>query len=252
LDNIGIDLKSLDIENDKLEALLKVGNAQDINIEQLCSRISRIYQHVSMRFEPGARMILDAVLLTVAEISSDGDAKIPVAILPEMRVATGDGVLLRNRATDFEMWLTGNVDYGLCTYEAGDKDRVLSSDIAHVKRLAKSSIFLVEGKRLQDKPLYAFMPEAIAQAAALCEVTGTKTVKFCLTDGRKWIFSLFSKDDAGNRVCYEGRNFFSILEPDPDVNEASWKGSVRRVVELVYQWLVEDKNPLINPLYVLS
>ncbi|KAJ7198006.1 hypothetical protein GGX14DRAFT_573849 [Mycena pura] len=69
----------------KVEALLKVGNARDSHIQQLCSRISRIYRHVSMR---------DAVILTVAEISSDGDAKLPVAILPEMRVATGDGIPL--------------------------------------------------------------------------------------------------------------------------------------------------------------
>jgi hypothetical protein len=73
-------------------------------------------------------MILDAVLLTVAEISSDGDAKLPVAILPDMRIATGDGIALRNPTTDFEMWFTGNVDYGLCTYEREDirKGRILS------------------------------------------------------------------------------------------------------------------------------
>ncbi|KAJ7715910.1 hypothetical protein DFH07DRAFT_862573 [Mycena maculata] len=252
LKNVGIERKFLQIQTDKLEALLKVGNARDSHIQQLCSRISRIYRHVSMRFEPGARMILDAVLLTVAEISSDGDAKLPVAILPEMRIATGDGISLRNPTTDFEMWFTGNVDYGLCTYEQEDvrKDRVLNADIDDVRLLAKSSIFLIEGKRLQDKPLYDFMPEAISQAAALCEVTGTMAVKFCLTDGRKWIFSVFSKNDAGNRVCYEG-NSFPILEPSPDVNGAAWKESVHRVVELVYHWLVEDKDPLIDPLYVL-
>lgn len=197
-------------------------------------------------------MILDAVLLTVAEISSDGDAKLPVAILPEMRIATGDGIVLRNPTTNFEMWFTGNVDYGLCTYEEEEKykDHVLNADLDDVRLLAKSSIFLIEGKRLQDKSLYDFMPEATIQAAALCEVTGTKAVKFCLTDGREWIFSVFSNDDAGNRVCYQG-NIFAILEPSPD-NEAAWKESVHRVVELVYHWLVEDKDPLIDPLYVLK
>jgi hypothetical protein len=63
-------------------------------------------------------MILDAILLTVAEISADGtgEAKRPVAIFPELRIATGDGVGIVNPATKFQVWLTSNVDYGLCTY----------------------------------------------------------------------------------------------------------------------------------------
>lgn len=61
-------------------------------------------------------MIMDSLLLTVAEMSADGQAKLPVAILPEMRIATGDGVRVDNPETNFQFWLTGNVDYGLCTY----------------------------------------------------------------------------------------------------------------------------------------
>ena len=108
-------------------------------IKLLCGQIERIYRFVSMRvrkrhivltgetkFEPGARMILDAILLTVAEISADGEAKLPVAIFPEMRVATGDGVSIVNPTTKFQLWLTGNADYGLCTYKRASqrgKDR---------------------------------------------------------------------------------------------------------------------------------
>lgn len=62
-------------------------------------------------------MILEAILLTVAEISADGEANMPVAIFPEMRVATGDGVSIVNPTTKFQLWLSGNVDYGLCTYK---------------------------------------------------------------------------------------------------------------------------------------
>jgi len=68
-------------------------------------------------------MILDAILLTVAELCSDGNPELPVAILPEMRIATGDGVLLKNPTTDFEVWFTGNVDYGVCTYEKENADK---------------------------------------------------------------------------------------------------------------------------------
>ena len=64
-------------------------------------------------------MILDAILLTVAEISADGEAKLPVAIFPKMQVATqaGDGVNIVNPTTGFQLWLSGNADYGLCTYK---------------------------------------------------------------------------------------------------------------------------------------
>ncbi|KAJ7898214.1 hypothetical protein B0H14DRAFT_2675292 [Mycena olivaceomarginata] len=200
-------------------------------------------------------MILDAVLLAVAEICTDGDAKLPVAILPEMRIASGDGILLKNATTPFEMWFTGSVDFGVCTYENEDqrKDRVLNADVEDVGRLAKSQIFLIEGKRLQDKPLYDFMPEAISQAAALCEVTGTTVVRFCLTDGRKWIFSVFTKDGRGRRVCYEGSGT-KILEPrlDPEGRDSVWEHSIHQIVELVYHWLVAEDDPLTDVLYQLE
>jgi hypothetical protein len=62
-------------------------------------------------------MILDAILLTIADISLDAKEKLFVAILPEMRIASGDGVLVKNPVNQFEVWLTGSVDYGVCTYE---------------------------------------------------------------------------------------------------------------------------------------
>ncbi|KAJ7858031.1 hypothetical protein B0H14DRAFT_3636775 [Mycena olivaceomarginata] len=197
--------------------------APDEKIQQLCTRISRIYRHISMRYEPGARMILD-VLLAVAEICTDGDAKLPVAILPQMRISSGDGIY-----------------------------RVLNADVEDVRRLAKSQIFLIEGKHLQDKPLYDFMPEAISQAAALCEVTGTTAVRFCLTDGRKWIFSVFTKDERGRRVCYEGSGT-KILEPrlDPEGRDSVWEHSIHQIVELVYHWLVDEDDPLTDVLYQLE
>ncbi|KAJ7710164.1 hypothetical protein B0H14DRAFT_2242266, partial [Mycena olivaceomarginata] len=106
--NVGIQRKFLQFDATQLLKLLTDKQAApDEKIQQLYTRIARIYRHVSMRYEPGARMILDAVLLAVAEICTDGDAKLPVAILPEMRIASGDGILLKNSTTSFEMWFTG-------------------------------------------------------------------------------------------------------------------------------------------------
>jgi len=67
-------------------------------------------------------MILDAILLTIADISLDAKEKLPVAIFPQMRIASGDGVLVKNTANQLDVWLTGNVDYGVCTYQdEGDR-----------------------------------------------------------------------------------------------------------------------------------
>lgn len=128
--NLGIERKLLVINQDVLTERLQKSAAHVNQVKLLCGQIERIYRFVSMRvresqlvltgetkFEPGARMILDAILLTVAEISADGEAKLPVAIFPEMRVATGDGVNVVNPKTGFQLWLTGNADYGLCTYK---------------------------------------------------------------------------------------------------------------------------------------
>ena len=62
-------------------------------------------------------MILDAVLLTIADISFDSKERLPVAIFPNMGVTSDDGVLGRNAKDQFDVWLVGNVDYGICTYQ---------------------------------------------------------------------------------------------------------------------------------------
>ena len=94
--NLGIERKLLIINQDVLVKRLQKKSAAHVNqIKLLCGQIERINRFVSMpvhechillpcetKFEPGARMILDAILLTVAEISADGEAKLPVAIFP--------------------------------------------------------------------------------------------------------------------------------------------------------------------------
>lgn len=60
-------------------------------------------------------MILDAMLLALAEIVST--EKSGVAILPEMRIASGDGVQISHPVSGYELWLSGNVDYAVLEYE---------------------------------------------------------------------------------------------------------------------------------------
>jgi len=91
----------------------------------LRSRIQDIYRHVNMDYEPGARMILDAVLLSLAKIASSDETQLGVAILPEMRIAVGDGVQVINPVSQYEIWLTGNVDYAVIQY-TDEKASILS------------------------------------------------------------------------------------------------------------------------------
>lgn len=60
-------------------------------------------------------MILDAILLALAEIASAEQRN--VAILPEMRIAQGDGVQIIHSVSGYELWLSGNVDYAVIEYE---------------------------------------------------------------------------------------------------------------------------------------
>ena len=66
-------------------------------------------------------MILDAVLLSLAKIASSEEAKLGVAILPKMRIAVGDGVQVINTVSQYEIWLTGYIDYAVIQY-AEEKD----------------------------------------------------------------------------------------------------------------------------------
>jgi hypothetical protein len=40
-----------------------------------------------------------------------------VAILPEMRIAQGDGVQISHPVSRYELWLSGNVDYAVIEYD---------------------------------------------------------------------------------------------------------------------------------------
>ena len=123
-------------------------------------------------------MILDAVLLALGKSSLNyGRA---VAIIPEMRIATGDGIQVRNPGNGYELWLTGDVDYAVIRYkdELDNKGMfILHSCWVDNSRddalaVAQSSFILIEAKRQNNgESLASSMPEAVAQAIAMAEVT---------------------------------------------------------------------------------
>lgn len=246
LSSMGLERKALRFNDAALEASIAASDINSKHIEALCLQITRIHRSASKRFEAGARMILDAVLLTIADISLDAKEKHPVAIFPEMRISSGDGVLVKNAKNQFEVWLVGNVDYGICTYQyEGDRNVVLRSTLEDLMIYAGNRIMLIEAKRDKDM-LTDSMPEATSQAIALSEVTGNKTVRYCLSDGNEWMFLVYTCDDQGNRISYEG----PVLTMMQSRSEAFEK-DVRCLVAVLYHWLRTDGDIKDDPLCMI-
>jgi hypothetical protein len=76
----------------------------------------RVIADIESKFGPGARMVLDAVLLLIAKISAKRHPGHAVVILLEMRLTTSDGIRIISPTSNYEVWLTGNVDYGIIEY----------------------------------------------------------------------------------------------------------------------------------------
>jgi hypothetical protein len=64
----------------------------------------------------------------------------------------------------------------------------------------------------------------------------TNALRFCLSDGQNWIFALLTKDEKGNRACYESEAF-TIVDPTKSSYSQPFKDDVHTVVELVRHWV---------------
>jgi len=115
LERLGVKGQMLVFRSQGIASLLSKANIDGLpeEITTLRARLVEIYDHVNMDFEAGSRMLLDAVLLSMAKITAMRNTDTSVAILPEMRLTSGDGVVIAHPKTNFQAWLTGNVDYGV-------------------------------------------------------------------------------------------------------------------------------------------
>ncbi|KAJ7240378.1 hypothetical protein B0H12DRAFT_54037 [Mycena haematopus] len=181
--------EGLVLKSDGVTALLSAVNVDGLSPEimSLRARLIEIYDHVNMDFEAGSRMLIDAVLLSIAKIRSERNPDTSVAILPKMRL---DDIVVANPDTNFQVWLTGHVDYSVLQYSDQDdtKVRLLGVDAPRdgILQLADGSLLLVEAKRMSDEVanllrdndmsdevgLAHHMPEAVGQAIAFSELTG--------------------------------------------------------------------------------
>ncbi|KAK7015409.1 hypothetical protein R3P38DRAFT_2997281 [Favolaschia claudopus] len=203
LTRLGVKGQMLIFKSEGLATILGKSNDGDTFNEEVSSlrtRLIDIYAHVNMDYEAGSRMLLDA-------ISSKRDSETCVAILPEMRLTSSEGTVITNPESKFQAWLTGNVDYGVIRYLDQDDNK--------------------------DKGLSQHMPEAVGQAMALSEITGS------------------NKDEAGNRSYYESTPRYL----DKSQTESDLPSSLQHIgglVALVLQWLSPTDSHPENQLFTLK
>ncbi|KAH9083798.1 hypothetical protein EDB83DRAFT_2512105 [Lactarius deliciosus] len=222
----------------------------DSQIVDLHARIKEIYACVNMDYEPGPRMILDALLLTLQKITSTQE--FDVAILPEMRIIDGDGVQLSHPTSGYELWLSGNVDYVVIWYEK-DKNmdnyyRLLGpgGSRRHTFEIASSCLLLVEAKHRSDDSdewvLSTHIPEAVSQAIALLKIANLPEVRFCLSDGQTWIFFIL-KSENNMLTYYESATHCLSRDIVKNTNLP-----LREIMQLLHEWL----NPTVTGLFELK
>lgn len=138
-------------------------------------------------------MLLDPILLAVRRITSLRQSDASLAILPQMRIAVGDGIRVINPFAQRRTWLTGNVDYAVlryldvldnkgmfskfpyCSALTSMTERLLRRDNSRddVFHVSVDRLFLVEAKKLGVSPQLGFyMPQAVGQALGTAKITG--------------------------------------------------------------------------------
>ncbi|KAL0945712.1 hypothetical protein HGRIS_014860 [Hohenbuehelia grisea] len=185
----GIELERLGIESGVLEFHQSVRerllNGEPSMFKDEMNDLTRslkvIGDCVSMNYEVGARVYLDAILITLRKIALESSKDI--AILPEFSLTPADGVRLVNKENGYEVTITGSVDYAVIKYERNEDsaDRLLTPEgfrpVELVYEYAAGRLFLVEAKRQNGRTLLSFLPEAVSQAYVMA-----KTAKYGVTD----------------------------------------------------------------------
>ncbi|TFY52650.1 hypothetical protein EVG20_g10461 [Dentipellis fragilis] len=118
--------------------------------------ILQIYNHVDMDHGAGARMVIDAVLLVLAEIAADAQNDTDVAILPGLRLMPEDGVQFFNPRLAFSVAQLENPDI---------------------------------------RSLAFYIPEALSQAMAIIKTTRSSNARLYLSNGATWIFVVLASKD---------------------------------------------------------
>ncbi|TFY77811.1 hypothetical protein EWM64_g6200 [Hericium alpestre] len=245
IDKIGVIQKRLVFSQQGIDQLVAAMSEHAIQESKILhERIKEVYEFVNMDFEPGSRMLLDAVLLRLGKITGKTEQKGRVAVMPEMRLGAADGVQITNPLTQYEVWLTGSVDYAILKYvdEYDNKARLfgLHTNRKFVLEIAKGRLFLVEAKSLEAS-LDDYLPEAITQAIALSKLSGQNRVHFCLSNGQSWIFCLLDKDANSDK-------WTSYESVSRTISQDSTELAIREIFQLMLEWLEPTGSPALYTL----
>lgn len=206
----------------------------EAEVVDLHSRLKKIYARVNLNYGTGSRMIFDAILLALAEIVSN--EQYGVAILPEMRIdkGGGEGVLITNPVSGYELWVSGNVDYVAIEYEdvSYNKDCLLDSNGLSYLHLARGHLFLVKEKH-QDQVLSFSIPEAVSQAIALLKSAKLPEVRFCLSNGEIWMFFVLKMDLKDETLTYFESPPLRLSKTELFRSDLE----LRKIVQLICEWL---------------
>ncbi|KAH7908477.1 hypothetical protein BJ138DRAFT_351945 [Hygrophoropsis aurantiaca] len=184
---------------------------QSAEIQLLRARILNIREHVNMDFVPRSRMILESIVLTLANIASDPHSQKNVAIFPEMMVTTDKGVKVINPESGYQAWLSGSVDYAIIQYkdENENKAHLLSS---------RCSAFMYLKVYTHRKPL-----------------TNRDEVRFCLSNGNSWLFFILKLREGKWRYFYSPPR---QLEVGRNVSD----NSLCVIMKLLLEWLAPTSS----------
>ncbi|KAH9058876.1 hypothetical protein EDB87DRAFT_1578043 [Lactarius vividus] len=252
LEKIGVQGKRLVFEVAKITDLTnELTTDAEAQILDLHARIKEIYACVTMDYEPGSRMILDALLLALRKISSTQE--FDVAILPEMRITHGNGVQISHPTSGDELWLDGNVDYAVIDIKhrrsmncfTAFSERLLGPGGSrwYTFEIASGCLVLVEAKRQSNEQgLSTYVPEAVSQAIALLKTANLPEVRFCLFDGQTWFFFILKSEN--NTLTYYGSGIHRLSRDIAKNTDMP----LREIVRLIREWL----KPTVDGLFELK
>ncbi|TFK69573.1 hypothetical protein BDN72DRAFT_897150 [Pluteus cervinus] len=250
LRNVGIVKKHLAFQSDEVTtsaANMMANPGVEAEMQDLRSRIQRIYGRVDIDHPSGSRMIIEAMLLSMTEILSISTqaqrSPMGFAILPGIKIAQGfeDEVKIDHPTNLIpQLRLTGpsNVDHLVVEYKdiKDHKERLLSpggsKDIDSVLEISQLGFFIVQVKSGPNFTFVSYIPEAVGQAISLLTSRNLPEVRFCLTDGAIWMFFILKRQDQTFMYYQSAMRFFGHA------------AQLRQTIVLLCEWLRPTKAGL--------
>lgn len=195
LQNLGVKSGRLSFDSGKVERFAqRRAKNFDEELKDLRSRVQEIYSHVNMTYEAGARMVLDAILLSLGKITQKNTPNKALAIIPEMKQP--DALFTHQT---HQVIFGGSIDYGIIAYTKdanNDNFEFLigaSATPESILRFAREHFILVEAKREVVVRLVESIPEAVTQAMTVSANANLDAVRFCLSNGTQFLFLILKK-----------------------------------------------------------